>query len=471
MRFEKHVAVIFCVLATVAVPVAQSKPASRPAPADRDAITLSRVTKIVHYLSSDELGGRNTPSPGLKLAARYLADNFKQAGLKPGGGKGSFFHNYERSGQSMDTADVELALLRGEKRKVLKPGKDFRVFAASAEYERDEAEVILVKEANAAKRLGRSFPRRPVLIAVPKGSQLWASTPLVRTSLSRRGFRSRAPVLLVREELLPRSWLQEEGEEDEEAEEDAELLVAVKVPAPKRVQLDLENVVAILPGKEKPDEYVMFSAHYDHLGTATRFSQGGDTIYNGADDDASGTTAVLVLAEAYAKAKKRPKCSLLFVCFSGEEKRFLGSRAFAKEPPVPLATIRVDLNIEMIGRPLRGNKKAAWVTGKTYSDFEKIVAVGFKRAGIRIVNFPQAMMLFRASDNWPLASKGIVAHSISAGSLHKDYHKPSDEFEKLDLPHMTAVIKGIYEAGLEFANRKERPKFNARARRRLGLDR
>lgn len=268
---------------------------------------------------------------------------------------------------------------------------------------------------------------------------------------------SRAPILLVREGLLP------------EVDEETGLQVAIKVPPPAEVQLKLKNVAGMVRGRKRPGEFVLFSAHYDHLGVG--FGQNGDNVYNGADDNATGTTAVLALAEAYAKNQVQPDTSLLFVCFSGEERGLLGSRAFAEDPSVPLDSIRVNLNIEMIGRPLEGNRMAAWVTGKSLSDFEEIAAAGLKKADIRLVDFRAAAMLFRASDNWSLAAKGIVAHSISAGSLHRDYHQPSDEVKKLDLEHMTAVIRGLYEAGLEFANREERPRYNERGRRQLGLDR
>ncbi|MHC4921618.1 MAG: M20/M25/M40 family metallo-hydrolase, partial [Planctomycetota bacterium] len=326
-----------------------------------------------------------------------------------------------------------------------------------------------VAEKDAGRRLRRAAPRRPVLIVVGQDSSLWKACAGIRSQLTRRWgrVRSRAPFLLVREGLLPAQ--DPDRDEDEEQDEEAGVRVAIKMAAPAEVQLQLKNVVGVLRGKKKPGEYVLFSAHYDHLGVA--LPRRGDTVYNGADDDATGTTAVLSLAEAYARNQARPDCSLLFVCFSGEEKGLLGSRAFVQDPPVPLRAIRVDINIEMIGRPLRGNRMAAWVTGKSLSDFEKIVAAGFKRADIRVVGFAQAAMLFGASDNISLARKGIVAHSISAGSLHRDYHQPSDEIEKLDLEHMTAVIRGLYEVGLEFANRKQRPQYNKRGRRQLRLDR
>jgi Peptidase family M28 len=445
-------------------PVVAQTPDSHRTASGRDTITQERVTGIIRYLASDELAGRGTPSPGLEAAATFLAAGFKAAGLDPVCKDKSWFHTYERAGMVADPKGIELAVLNGDRRKALEPGTDFRIYRAFNEYKRDAVEPTVVVERDAG-RLRRATPRRPVLIVVSKDSALWKACAGRRSQLTGQRGRvsSRAPILLVREGLLPDQ--QPAGEEDEEV--DTRLQVAIKVPAAAQIQLQLKNVVAVLPGKKRPGEYVLFSAHYDHLGTAP--GRGGDSIYNGADDDATGTTAVLALAEAYARNQVQPDCSLLFVCFSGEERGFLGSRAFVKDPPVPLGSIRVDLNIEMIGRPLRGNRMAAWVTGKRLSDFEEIVAAAFKRADIRVVDFGPAAMLFRASDNWPLATKGVVAHSISAGSLHSDYHQPSDEIDKLDLEHMTAVIRGLYEAGLEFANREQPPKYNERGRRQLRL--
>ncbi len=449
--------------AGVVAQAADSRPVSRLAKSGRDAITQERVTEIINYLASDELGGRNTPSAGLEMAARFLADGFKKAGLQPVCEDKSWFHIYTLPGTVTSPKDVELTVLDGDKRNVLEPGTEFRVYRATSKYERKAVEPTVVAEQDAGRRLRRATPRRPVLIVVSPESALWKACAGDRFQLGgRRGrMRSRAPILLVREGALPPM--------KDEDDEKAGLRVAIKVAAPAQLQLQLKNVVGVLRGKKKPGEYVLFSAHYDHLGTA--LPRGGDAVYNGADDDATGTTAVLALAEAYARNQVQPDCSLMFVCFSGEEKGFLGSRAFVADPPVALKAIRADLNIEMIGRPLKGNRMAAWVTGKSLSDFEAITAVGFKRADIRVVSFGPAAMLFRQSDNWPLANQGVVAHSISAGSLHRDYHQPSDEVSKLDLEHMTAVIRGLYEVGLEFANRKQRPKYNKRGRRQLRLGR
>ncbi len=421
-------------------------------------ITEKRVTEVVEFLASDAMAGRDTPSKGLDKAAEFIAAAFKKAGIRPIGSGKSYFHTYGLPGSVVDSSQVKVVLhmADGSEGVVLKPGTDIRVYRATGrKFDRDDSSVTVVGEANAATRLRRSAARDPILITVdPKTSAVWREVAGKRSVLSSRRRISRAPWILVREAAMP------EGEIDH-----AEVWLA----APKAVTLELKNVVGMLRGRQMKDEYVMFSSHYDHIGIGLPIR--GDGINNGADDDATGTTAVVTLAEAFAKAHNPHDRSLLFVCFSGEEKGMLGSRAFAADPPVPLAKIAVNLNLEMIGRPDQIKPMQAWVTGSDLSNFESISKIGFERAGIEIVKFRMASMLFTGSDNISLARKGVVAHSISAGSLHADYHKPTDHVAKLDIPNMTAVIRGIYEAGVEFATRKQRPAYNARGLRNLRLDR
>jgi len=118
----------------------------------------------------------------------------------------------------------------------------------------------------------------------------------------------------------------------------------------------------------------------------------------------------------------------------------------------------------MIGRPLPGREKQAWITGPGYSDFAAIAGPALQRAGIELVDFEMQDPLFAQSDNWSLAMQDVVAHSISAGSLHKDYHQPSDEVQKLDLDHMTAVTRGLLEVVREFADREQRPAYNEKGK-------
>ncbi len=234
--------------------------------------------------------------------------------------------------------------------------------------------------------------------------------------------------------------------------------VALACPAQALVKYEARNVVGYLPGTDPglKDECIIFSAHLDHLGTVSNGQ--ADPIYNGADDDASGVTAVLTLADAFSKTEQQPKRSILFVTFWGEESGLLGSRDFAASPPWDLNKVVANINIEMIGRPEPGANSKVWMTGWEKSDLGELMNEASKSVGVDIFDHPKySSMLYRQSDNYSLAEKGVVAHSFSAGSLHSDYHQPSDEWEKLNLPHMTEVIKGLFIGSTPLVYSESRP--------------
>ena len=215
-------------------------------------------------------------------------------------------------------------------------------------------------------------------------------------------------------------------------------------------------MIGVLPGSDETlaSEALVISAHLDHLGEV------GGTVYNGADDNATGVTAVVSLADAFGALENRPKRSVVFMAFWGEEQGLRGSRDFAERPLWPLENMVANINIEMIGRPESGARNKTWVTGWERSDLGPLMALGAKRVDTLVFAHPQFSgdMLYRASDNWPLADKGVIAHSFSAGSLHSDYHQPTDDWQRLELDHMTAVIRGLFAGALPIANGELTPK-------------
>jgi hypothetical protein len=299
--------------------------------------------------------------------------------------------------------------------------------------------------------LANNSSRRPLVLVVPESHPAWAQAAGTRTVLG-GGRAASKPVLLVLDTALP------------QGEGDPTWTASWSVPAPTKADITQRNVVALLPGTSRKDQYVVVSAHYDHIGVGTAVD--GDAIYNGADDNATGTTAVVLLAEALAKGPPLAR-SVLFVCFSAEERGLRGSAAFCERPPVPIESIVANLNLEMLGRPEPGNEGKAWVTGAGLSDFAAIVAGALQRRGVELIEFPMADHLFSASDNWSFVQRGVVAHSISAGSLHQDYHRPTDEVGKLDIAHMTRVIRALAEAVRELADRDAPPAWNDKGRKML----
>lgn len=217
----------------------------------------------------------------------------------------------------------------------------------------------------------------------------------------------------------------------------------------------MHNIVGVLPGKEKPDEYVIFSAHYDHIGTIAPVS--GDSIANGADDDASGTTAVIALAK-YFKALNNNARTLIFVAFTAEEVGGFGSQYFTTQLD-PTSVIAM-FNIEMIGKPSKWGQNTAFITGFERSDFGKILQrnVAGTKFSFRPDPYPEEHLFFR-SDNARLAAKGVPAHSISTDQIDKDpyYHTVDDEVGTLDIANMAAAIRAIAIGSKSIVNGVDTP--------------
>lgn len=227
---------------------------------------------------------------------------------------------------------------------------------------------------------------------------------------------------------------------------------------------DSENVVAFIEGTEKPNEIILISSHYDHEGIKN------DKIYNGADDNASGTTGVLLIAKAFAKAKKEghgPKRSIMFVNFTGEEKGLLGSKYFADNPVVPLENIVANLNIDMIGRIGKDRKD------QENSDY--IYVIGADRLSTQLHDINEEMnkkytqleldykynaksdpnRFYFRSDHYNFAKNGIPIIFYFNG-VHADYHKPTDTADKILIEALIKRTKLVFHTAWELANRDER---------------
>jgi hypothetical protein len=201
------------------------------------------------------------------------------------------------------------------------------------------------------------------------------------------------------------------------------------------------NAIAILPGSDPKlkDEVILLTAHLDHLGMLKE-PKNGDAIYNGADDDASGTTAVLNLARKLA-AGKSTRRTVVFALFGSEEAGGYGARGFLAHPPVPLTSLVANLEFEMIGRPDSAVPAGTlWLTGYERSNLGPELA----KHGAHIVQDPHPKEnFFMRSDNIALARQGIIAQTVSSFGLHTDYHQVSDELKTIDFTHMTAAIASM----------------------------
>jgi hypothetical protein len=213
---------------------------------------------------------------------------------------------------------------------------------------------------------------------------------------------------------------------------------------PADVRREAFNVIGMIPGSDPAlrHEVVVVAAHYDHIGVGPAVE--GDSIYNGADDDASGSVAVLEVARALARGPA-PRRTVLVFFATGEEVGMLGTRWYLDHPAVPLDSTVAGLMVEMIGRPdpLAGGPGRVWLTGYERSSVGRILA----DAGVPIVPDPRPdQNFFERSDNTPFAQRGVPAHALSSFGLHSDYHQPGDEVERVDFDHMTRVVQATVDA-------------------------
>ena len=227
----------------------------------------------------------------------------------------------------------------------------------------------------------------------------------------------------------------------------------------------VRNVAAILRGSDSRlnNTWLLVSAHYDHIGTKGTGPE--ERIYNGANDDASGTSSMLALAEAFGRLSERPKRTLLFIAYYGEEKGLVGSRYYAAHPLVPLARTEADLNLEHMGRTddTEGpSLRRLSVTGFDYSDLTAWLKAAGQETGVTVYRHAKnSDPFFARSDNQALADAGVPAHTLVAAFIFPDYHQPGDHWEKLDYENMAAVTRTVAVALSRLANSDQAVEWNA----------
>ena len=431
-----------------------------------ESITEKKVRDTVSFLASDEMAGRDTPSPELKKAAEYVAGRFQKAGLAPGH-EGSFFQIESLATVELDNQSVRLKSGGKDIRHFGLLGAGDKAFQATGKLLEAKPEDLHLEYENSPVRY------RPASIETP-ADELHVARMVARLK------RKRASAVLI--EVEPDCRLIDTASKnsrpriinprgryslptllvpklDPEAEYD------IEIPAFRSGETDVRNVIGLVRGSD-PDlskEAIIISAHLDHIG---RRNELDDPVFNGADDNATGVTGVIALAEAYAALPEPPRRTMIFMTFWGEEKGLLGSRNYVNDPSWPLEKTVANINLEMIGRPEAGARGKCWMTGWGHSDLGSLMAIGAKQVDVEIFEHPRysSNMLYRASDNASFVDKGVIGHSFSAGSLHRDYHQPGDEWQKLEIKHMTRVIKGLFAGSYQIANGKFTPQKTQRRR-------
>ncbi len=394
-------------------------------------ITPASVEKIERTLSGDEMRGRKVFTPDIERAADYIEAQFKKAGLKTWNGSDSYRQPFSMVKAGLKTVN---ATIDGQS---INPS-NLAILSTSP--------VLKIDENSGYTKA-----------YIKAGSNLFAEVM--------HYFQEKSNYLVIVDTsftaMFPR--LSRMGSQQFKSDRNIVFLLTSNDPAHFSISLNQEvtesklaNVVGILPGKSKKTEYVIFSGHYDHLGVGKPDSK-GDSIYNGANDDASGTTAVLLLAGYFAK-KHNNERTLVFAAFTAEEIGEFGSQYFSSQ--FNPDSVSAMFNIEMIGTASKWGTNSAFITGYERSDMARILEKNLAGSPFRFYPDPYPdQQLFYRSDNASLAKRGVPAHTISTFPIDVDkhYHTTDDDISHLDMNNMSMIIKAIALSSTSIVNGKDTP--------------
>jgi hypothetical protein len=457
MRLFKPVFLAYCCAAAA---FAQSSAAPRIAA----HIRAEDLKADVAFLASDALQGRATPSPGLDAAAEYIASQFRKAGLEPAGDD-NFFQTasfqvitpvLEGFEISSGTARLTTGIVQDP---VALDLKDVAVVKATsadiANLTVDQVRgkvLVLDLSAGRGARLSSIAALEPAAaILLPPANRVlgMASRPVLR-DLSAPP--SKMAALLVTDAAMREALLT------------ADATVSIHLAAPKTEIAKARNVAGLLRGSDPilKDTYLIVTGHYDHLGV--RQTGDGDRIFNGANDDASGTSSVVEIGAALAALSERPRRSILFLALFGEEAGLFGSRYYTSHPIFPFNQTVADVNLEHMGRTddSEGPRLATFnLTGFDYTDIANTMLKAGAETGITVVKHEKnSDAFYGSSDNAAFAAAGVPATTISVTYIFPDYHAVGDEWPKLDYLNMAHVDQCIALGLWTMANSDKAPEWN-----------
>lgn len=400
-----------------------------------EKIKEKEVARLIKTLAADNMEGRGTFTPGIDKAASFIEAEFKKIGLQPLNGEQNFRQSFN---MNRITAGATTVRVNGQ------TFSNEQVLVSSDQTTLDWTETSGIESIQISS--GATFLNRyREILRANKSAVVWVAPEyadafkrLRDASLKTRTVekpRASSVVFILSEQVGS----------------------TFSIHASNAIeQAPLFNVAGVIPGKSKATEYVVFSAHYDHLGIVKAVA--GDAIANGADDDASGTTAVIALAKYFKKLNTNER-TLIFVAFTAEEVGGFGSRYFSSKlnPDEVVAMF----NIEMIGKESKFGKNNAFITGYERSDFGEILQRNLVGTDFKFYPDPYpSQNLFYRSDNATLAALGVPAHTISTDQIDIDkfYHTVNDELETLNVANITATIKAIALSSRSIVNGQDTPK-------------
>ncbi len=456
-----------------------------------ERISANSMRGHLSFLASDLLEGRGTPSRGQDLAAEYIAAQYRRAGLEPLGDD-EYFQTANWLLSLPDLTGFALTLRVGQERLSLAPAQVG--FEPGAALEAKGRALIKANWNNLAplEAMGAAVNGKIVLVELPTRPMSPAQYDRFlaeRQALIARIGKLKPLVVLALDRIGPAGNGGGRGELSDPARASPKGVAMITIHGAPAVKLlgslpggatgatvdlrlapasvrpvKLRNVAALLRGSDPllKDSYIILSSHYDHLGIKPEVA--GDNIFNGANDDGSGTVAVIEVAGALAAMTERPKRSILFLNVFGEELGMLGSTYYGRHPLVPVAKTVANLNLEQVGRsdgkagPMLG--KAA-LTGFDYSTLPAVIARAGAATGVRIYKDAElGDKYFALSDNATLAGLGVPAHTLSVQYEFPDYHGAGDHWQKIDYANMANIGRTVALGVLMLANDAATPRWS-----------
>jgi hypothetical protein len=428
-----------------------------------DRISADSLRGHLSFLASDLLEGRKTPSRGLDLAAEYIAAQFRRAGLEAAGDDG-YFQTAALTQVEPSSEGIELSLENGSVSLTAAKGAVLPRSPRAAEL----SEVPVFKASDSLH--AEDVKGRAVVLARGRGSagilaKLRTMQPAAIVTFGPRI--SRSPQILdLGEKRAETPWVSVSDPEMIRAMEAlapglSEWKLSLRIPRPKQTPVKVRNVIGLLRGSDAAlkDTYVLLSAHYDHLGVAA-----GGKIYNGANDDASGTVSVIEIAAALAALPQHPRRSIVFLALFGEEEGLLGSKYYVDHPVFPLDKTVADINLEQLGRTDANNGPqiaTATLTGYDYSDVPPVFQKAGEMTGVNVYKAPNGGdEYFNRSDNESFADRGIPAHTVVVAFEFPDYHAVGDTWTKIDYANLAKVDRMLALGILMLADSPQAPKWN-----------
>jgi hypothetical protein len=403
-------------------------------------ISKEYVERLIKTLSSDDMQGRATFTPGIDKAAKFIESEFKSIGLKPLTGEAGFRQSFSKI--QLKPSETKVTVNNKE----IDPANVMTYGNTSESLSFDQSSNTPVIYFDATKSFMEQF--RPVMRSGKK------QIVIVNPSLA-EDFK-RIKVRLGEGSILDQKDINNNPNMTLFILDEATAVTSYKVALKNTLlKMPLFNVAGMIPGKSKAKEIVVFSGHYDHLGIIKSIEQ--DSIANGADDDASGITGMISLAKYYKKLNNNER-TLIFVAFTAEEIGGYGSQYFSSK--LNPDDVTAMFNIEMIGKDSKFGQNTAYITGFDKSDFGAILQKNLKGTEFTFHPDPYpSQNLFYRSDNATLAALGVPAHTISTVQIDGDklYHTVKDEFSSLDVNNILSTIRGIAKSAITIVKGTDTP--------------